>query len=114
MPEQGDIVLVPVPFTDLSSKKRRPVIVISNNDYNRTARDMIVVAMTSQPQSSTYAFTITSADLERGTLNHPGQVRVDKIYTLAQSLAVKIFGRVNANVLDRIRVLLQDLASKKP
>jgi mRNA interferase MazF len=114
MPEQGDIVLVPVPFTDLSSKKRRPVIVISNNDYNRTASDMVVVAMTSQPRSSPYACRITSADLERGTLNRPGQVRADKIYTLAQSLAVKVFGRVNASILDRIRALLQDLASKKP
>ena len=114
MPEQGDIILVPVPFTDLTSRKRRPVIVISNNDYNRTSRDMVVVAMTSQPQSSPYALTITSADLEQGTLNHPGQVRVDKIYTLAQSLAVKTFGRVNTSVLDRIRTLMQDLASKKP
>ena len=31
MPHQGDIVLIPVPFTDLSSQKRRPVIVISND-----------------------------------------------------------------------------------
>jgi mRNA-degrading endonuclease toxin of MazEF toxin-antitoxin module len=90
------------------------VIVISNDDYNRTAPDMVVVAMTSQPQSSAYAFTITSADLEQGTLNHPGQVRVDKIYALAQSLVVRRFGRVKASVLDRIRVLLQDLGSKKP
>ncbi len=29
MPEQGDILLIPIPFTDLSSHKRRPVIVIS-------------------------------------------------------------------------------------
>jgi len=34
MPEQGDIVLIPIPFTDLSSNRRRPVIVISNNLYN--------------------------------------------------------------------------------
>jgi mRNA interferase MazF len=114
MPEQGDIVLVPVPFTDLSSRKRRPVIVISNNQYNRTSADMVVVGMTSQPKPSAYGFTITSADLERGTLNHPGQVRVDKVFALAQLLAVKTFGRVNMSVLDRIRALLQDLASTKP
>jgi mRNA interferase MazF len=35
MPEQGDILLVPIPFTDLSSQKRRPVIVISNDAYNK-------------------------------------------------------------------------------
>jgi hypothetical protein len=47
MPEQGDIVLIPVPFTDLTSQKRRPVIVLSNNAYNRTSSDVVVVAMTS-------------------------------------------------------------------
>lgn len=46
-PEWGDIVLIPVPFTDLSSRKRRPVIVISNDDYNRRTRDVVIVAMTS-------------------------------------------------------------------
>ena len=34
MPEQGDIVPIPVPFTDLSAQKRRPVIVVSNDVYN--------------------------------------------------------------------------------
>ncbi len=43
MPDQGDIVLIPVPFTDLSSQKRRPVIVISNDIYNRISADVIVV-----------------------------------------------------------------------
>jgi len=35
MPEQGDILLIPIPYTDLSSTKRRPVIVILNNAYNQ-------------------------------------------------------------------------------
>jgi mRNA interferase MazF len=48
-PRQGDIVLVPVPFTDLSSRKRRPVVVLSANAYNDAAPDVIVVAMTSNP-----------------------------------------------------------------
>jgi len=49
MPEQGDILLVPIPFTDLSSQKRRPVIVISNNSYNQKTTDLVVMAMTSNP-----------------------------------------------------------------
>jgi mRNA interferase MazF len=112
MPEQGDIVLIPIPFTDLSSQRRRPVIVISNNGYNRKAQDMVVVAMTSNLQALDYSFTITSADLINGALNRPGKVRVDKIYTLAQSLAVKTFGRVNQATLSRIRNLLQELANE--
>lgn len=56
MPDQGDIVLVPVPFTDLSSQKRRPVIVVSNNAYNRAALDVVVVAMTSNPAIVPFTF----------------------------------------------------------
>lgn len=69
MPEQGDILLVPIPFTDLSSQKRRPVIVVSNNAYNQKTTDLVVVAMTSNPVEADYSFTITSADLDKGTLN---------------------------------------------
>lgn len=32
--EQGHIILIPIPFTDLSSTKRRPVILISNSTYS--------------------------------------------------------------------------------
>ncbi len=113
MPEQGDIVLIPIPFTDLSSQKRRPVVVISNNAYNRRTADIVVVAMTSNPEAVDYSFTIASSDLETGTLNRPGKVRVDKIYTLSQSIVVKTFGQVNGATLDRIRKTLQDLVAKK-
>ena len=113
MPEQGDVLLVPIPFTDLSSQKRRPVIVISNNSYNKKTMDILVVAMTSNPIEADYSFAITSDNLEKGTLNHPGKVRVDKIYTLAQSIVVKTFGRVNDKTLERIRKELQALVAKK-
>ena len=111
MLEQGDIVLVPVPFTDLSSQKRRPVIIISNNNYNQTTDDVVIIAMTSRPLKNTFGFTITNKDMENGRLNRPGQVRVDKIYTLSQTIIVKKFGRVNENVLKQARKLLQDLTT---
>lgn len=113
MPEQGDILLIPIPFTDLSSQKRRPVIVVSNNSYNRKTTDIVVVAMTSNPLEADYSFTITSADLEKGALNHPGKVRVDKIYTLSQAIVVKTFGRVNKSTMEKIRHELKALMAKK-
>ena len=110
-PEQSDIVLVPVPFTDLTSQKRRPVIVISNDVYQATTLDFVCVAMTSNPNAEPYSFEITSADLVKGALNRPGRVRADKVYTLAQSIIVNWFGRVSPSVLDRIRQELTSLTS---
>lgn len=109
MPKQGEIVLVPIPFTDLSSQKRRPVVIVSNDAYNAKTMDMVVVAMTSNPAAVDYSFALTSADLRKGTLNRPSRIRVDKIYTLSQSTMLKTFGQVNMATLERIRQTLQDL-----
>ena len=106
-------MLIPIPFTDISSNKRRPVIVVSNDTYHRSTRDMIVVAMTSNPAPVDYGFRIESTNLDRGKLNHPGTVRVDKIYALSQALIVATFGRVNTAVLNRIRSLVQDLMANR-
>jgi len=89
------------------------VIAISNNGYNRKTSDIIVVAMTSNPEVVEYSFTITSEDLQLGNLKRPGKVRVDKIYTLSQSIVVKTFGRVNLRVLEHIRELLKKLVAKR-
>ena len=71
MYEQGDIVLIPVPFTDLSSQRRRPVIVISNSTYNQKTTDIVVVAMTSNPvevaQQSKFLMSILSLKLKKDT-----------------------------------------------
>lgn len=40
-PTQGDIVLVPVPFTDLTSQRRRPVVVVSNDAYQAATQDFV-------------------------------------------------------------------------
>ena len=111
-PKHGDIARIPIPFTDLSAQKQRPVIVISNDDYNQTTPDFVVVAMTSNPTLGPYSFPITSADLAHGKLNRPGTIRVDKIYTLDQQLTRRIFGRVNQITLERITALIQTLTTR--
>jgi mRNA interferase MazF len=113
-PDQGDIVLIAVPFTDLTSQKRRPVIVISNAGYNAHSADIVVVAMTSNPAPAPFGFRVTNSDLAAGTLNRPGTVRVDKVYTLAQSLVVRRFGTVVPAIVVRIRQILDAITAPPP
>jgi mRNA interferase MazF len=111
MPQQGDIVLIQIPYSDLSQQKRRPALVISNDDYNRSSADVIVVALTSNSDRVLYSFTLTSADLVTGNLQRNSQVRVDKVYTLSQQLVLKVFGRVKDEIIVRVQETLQQLTS---
>ena len=45
--EFGDVVLVPFPFTDQSTTKKRPAIVVSSQTYNSERPDVIIMAVTS-------------------------------------------------------------------
>ena len=46
--EFGDIILVSFPFTDQSTSKKRPAVVISSVAYNAERPDLIIMAVTSQ------------------------------------------------------------------
>jgi mRNA interferase MazF len=45
---QGDVVLVPFPFTDLSAVTQRPALVLSPDRSNKLRPDLVVAAITSQ------------------------------------------------------------------
>jgi len=46
--KQGDVLLVPFPFTNQSGSKQRPAVVVSSETYNRTHPDIILAPITSQ------------------------------------------------------------------
>ncbi len=45
--ERGNIVLVPFPFSDQTTTKKRPAVVISSDSYNGKSPDIIIMAITS-------------------------------------------------------------------
>src|SRR5437016_11500072 len=42
----GDVVLVPFPFTDQTTTKKRPAVVVSSNAYNSSRPDVVLMAIT--------------------------------------------------------------------
>lgn len=108
MYKQGDIVLLPVPYSDLTNRKQRPVLVISNNNYNKVTED-IGVAITSQLKGLDYSVVIESKDLKEGKLKVASAIRTDKVYTLSRDIVRKKFGQVNTEILEDVRKKLLEL-----
>ena len=78
MPHPGEVVLIPFPYTDLATTKRRPVLVLRPPD---AFGDFLAAAVTSQPGHKD-AIMLTQADFLEGFLPKPSYVRASKLYTL--------------------------------
>lgn len=59
---QGDIILVPFPFTDQTGSKRRPAIVVSNSKVNNSD-DVIIAQLTTQEIYGPLAVQIDNRDV---------------------------------------------------
>lgn len=103
MYRQGDIVLIPVPFSDLASHKKRPVLVLSNSQYNEKTDDIIAAAITSNLEEKEYIILISNNDLAEGNLKVDSCIRADKIYTLSQNIVLKKFGSVKKYIIDNVQ-----------
>jgi mRNA interferase MazF len=79
MYNQRDIVLIPIPYTDLSSHKKRPVVIVSNNKYNDNFEDVVVVAVTSNLEAIKFSIPIDNSCLDEGQLKVQSLIRPDKI-----------------------------------
>jgi len=115
---RGDVVLVPFPFTDLSSTKQRPALVVSQDTFNGTRDDLLVVAVTSQDPSilSPDEFLIPAAKLAACGPPKPSILKLTKLVTLHRRLIVNRIGALPdttpAQALARLRGLIYSDSTK--
>lgn len=101
--EQGEIVFVPFPFTNLRSIKKRPVLILSRTDYNKRSVDFISCGITSNLKDPDYSVLLESRDLSKGFLPKPSRIKVKTIFTLEKSIAIKSFGKVKESVMEKVK-----------
>lgn len=108
---QRDILLVPFPFTDLSSTKQRPVLVVSNNkiNHNRETPDFVGLAITSKIRKGLYNIQISDKDLDIGSLFTNSEIHCDKIATLEKELVIKKLCKIKTQVYSRVKTKLKDV-----
>ena len=101
--KQGEVVIVPFPFSDLSSFKRRPVLVMSNNDYNAKADDIVVCGITSVMRDQPYSIVFDNEDLMVGEIPKMSRIKADKFFTIKQTKVVKSIALVSEKTLNKTK-----------
>ncbi len=101
----GDVVLIRFPFSNLSTSKLRPALVVAEADFH----DVVVCQITSRPYSSARAIRLTDADFMNGGLSRESYARADKLFTASASIVTATLGALNAERLAQVRSTAADL-----
>ncbi len=98
----GDLVLVPFPFTDLSSSKTRPAVVFSSDEYNGASKDVLVFGVTSNLTNAAFSVLIREQDMAEGRLLAPSRVKVDRVATLETRIIRRRVARLDSVTFGRV------------
>ncbi len=108
---QQELIWVRLPFSNLEESKVRPAIVVSNNDYNRRNRDIVLCAITSNLDDDPYSIVIDSKNLSEGKIPIKSRIRADKIMQVEKTLILKPFAKLDDKtfdiLIDEIKKLFQ-------
>jgi mRNA interferase MazF len=99
-PSVGAVVLVRFPFSDLSSSKLRPAIVLAGSDRN----DWILCQVTSNAYADMRAVAIDESDFSSGSLMRVSYARPGKLFAANTAIMQRVVGTLN----DRKKRLIID------
>ena len=106
--KRGDVVLVPFPFTDLTSEKLRPAVIVSVDPQ----RIDVIIAFISSAVSpkelseTDYLLRQDDADFVKTGLKKTSTFRMRKLLTIERSRITRRLGRVSPAVQKELDIRL--------
>ena len=86
---KGDVVLFPFPYTDLTNRKLRPCLVLSNQIRD----DIILCQITSQKiQKDSFSIELLESDIKEGSLHINSYIRPNMLFTSSVHQIVQKIG----------------------
>lgn len=103
---KGDIVVVSFPFSDLSSSKRRPALVLANAENG----DYLLCQITSKSIKDQWAIQIAENQIIEGSLFKSSNIRPNRIFTADRRIILYKAGSIEPNlrmiVVDKVIKLI--------
>ncbi len=106
---QGDVVLVPFPFADLTGRKLRPAVIVSANPQGL---ELIVAFVTSvmtnrSPHGAEVELLQSDPEFRVTGLKVDSLIRLDKLVTLSSSVISRCLGTTGPATQTRISAMLR-------
>lgn len=106
--KRGDVLLVPFPFSDQTSAKQRPAVVVSVDAFQQHGPDLFIMAITTQIGGPLGLGEFLIRDWKSAGLIKPSAVKA-AISTLEASLVRRQLGRLSDYDLAQLNRCLRDL-----
>ncbi len=98
MYEQGDIVLIPFPYSDLTGSKLRPALILSNSTLNNTEDRICCLITSHKPEQG---ISLDSKYLQ-GTLPFTSWVKAQRLFTIDIKIVKKKLCKIKASFYDSV------------
>jgi len=103
--EQGDVVRVPFPYTDRSTRQHRPALVVSKRSVGKN-QALIWVAMITSAENQHWDGDVDFGDqYEACGLPAPSKVRPCKLATI-DSASAALLGKASQTIMSNVLALL--------
>lgn len=95
---KGDVVVLPFPYSDLSSSKKRPALIIAILEGD----DIILCQITSRKRYDKYAVELKDSDFKQGKLYVDSYIKPNRIFTADKSIILYKIGLVKEKKIDEV------------
>jgi mRNA interferase MazF len=104
----ADVVLVPFPFADQSTNKKRPAVVVSSEAYHRQRPDIILMAVTSQVRAASTIGEVAIQHWQSAGLIKPSVLK-PLLATIEKRLVIRVMGNLHADDRAALRATLREI-----
>ncbi|MCC7211132.1 MAG: type II toxin-antitoxin system PemK/MazF family toxin [Candidatus Brocadia sp.] len=104
---RGDVVLVPFPFSNQATIKKRPSVIVSSDVYNNTSPDIVIMAITGKTDKTLNVGECLIEDWRDAGLLKPSSIK-PAVSTIEQGLVIKKLGKLSPKDLFRMENALKE------
>ena len=104
---KGDVVVAPFPFSDLSTTKKRPAVVVAV----LTGDDVVLCQITSKAITDHYAIPVRDADFTSGGLRQLSNIRPNRLFTAEGKIILYRAGALSPQKMQEVVAKIVEIVS---